>query len=264
LPAVAQRKAELESFDVVEDLRLEGGPLLSVFTGRALWRGDAMAWPLAECVTEDLAACLLAHWGKAGLPAYAQFDNDTRFQGSHRYPNLLGRIVRLCLQLGVTPVFAPPREHGFQNLIESFNGLWQAKVWQRYHHADPGELRACNERFLAAWHARLQRRGVTAPRRRVLPSGWRFEESATVQGQIIYLRRCGPAGEARLLGQSFAVERAWAHRLVRAEVDLAEEEIRFFRLRRKLPAEQSLICRIPHRLPPRANPRPSRKARAAG
>ena len=75
---------------------------------------------------------LVAHWREHGLPAYAQFDNDTIFQGAHQYRDTFGRVTRLCLQLGVTPVFAPPRETGFQAAIESYNGRWQAKVWRRF------------------------------------------------------------------------------------------------------------------------------------
>lgn len=263
LPRVASARAELESFDVVEDLRLEGGPLLSVFTGRALWRGDAAAWPLTHCVSETVVKCLVAHWAQWGLPDYAQFDNDTRFQGSHRYPDLLGRVVRLCLQLGVTPVFAPPREHGFQNLIESFNGLWQNKVWARFHHADAAALEQSNARFLQAWRARQQKQERMAPRRRTVPQDWCFCESVAPRGELVYLRRCDPQGVVHLLGHSFAVEAAWAHRLVRAEVDLDQHEVRFYRLRRKEPEMQELICRLPHQLPARSYPRERRPPRSA-
>lgn len=50
---------------------------------------------------------LTAHGREVGLPGYAQFDNDRIFHGTHRYPDALGRVIRLCLSLGV-PVFVPP------------------------------------------------------------------------------------------------------------------------------------------------------------
>jgi len=46
--------------------------------------------------------------------------------------------MRTCLRLDVTPVFAPPRESGFQAAIENFNGRWQAKVWARFRGALTG------------------------------------------------------------------------------------------------------------------------------
>ena len=83
---------------------------------------------------------LVEHWRAVGLPGYAQFDNDMIFHGTHRYPDALGRVIRLCLSLGVVPVFVPPRETGFQAMIESYNGWWQAKVWSRFQHADLEDL----------------------------------------------------------------------------------------------------------------------------
>ena len=91
-----------------------------------------------------------------GLPTYAQFDNDTRFQGPHQHRDGVSRVMRLCLSLGVTPVFAPVREHGFQNAIENLNGRWQAKVWSRFHHESLAALCARSERFVRAtrgWRA---------------------------------------------------------------------------------------------------------------
>ncbi|PZR19037.1 MAG: hypothetical protein DI538_31520 [Azospira oryzae] len=72
--------------------------------------------------------CRQARWQRDGLPAYAQFDNDTVFQGAHQFADTVGRVSRLCLALGVIPVFVPPLEHGMQNTIEGFNALGQAKV----------------------------------------------------------------------------------------------------------------------------------------
>ena len=96
------------------------------------------------------------HWSAHGRPDFAQFDNDTRFQGSHAHPNRLGRVVHLCLCLGVIPVFAPPRETGFQAHIESFNHRWQQKVWHRWRHP---HLRALQQRSRAYIGAHRQRHG---------------------------------------------------------------------------------------------------------
>ncbi|MFQ5668648.1 MAG: hypothetical protein ACE5I7_19770 [Candidatus Binatia bacterium] len=63
-----------------------------------------------------------AHWHAVGVPAYAQFDDDTIFQGAHEHRDSISRVMRLCLSLGIVPVFAPPREPGFQAAIENFNG----------------------------------------------------------------------------------------------------------------------------------------------
>jgi transposase-like protein len=79
LPAVAQPRAELDAFDVIEDLRLEGAGLLQVFTTRALWGPVVRAWPAGVASTSLVLEALQAHGRRHGRPAGAQFDNDVRF-----------------------------------------------------------------------------------------------------------------------------------------------------------------------------------------
>ena len=71
----------------------------------------------AKVVVESL----IEHWRAFGLLSYAQFDNDTIFQGTHAHPDLVGWVSRLCLSLGVAPVFVVPHEFGFQSTIENSN-----------------------------------------------------------------------------------------------------------------------------------------------
>ena len=136
LPEVAQGRAELDTFDFIEDLKIAGGPIVDVLTATSLHGGLADAWPMLERTAQNTLLAVLQRWRQDGLPGYAQFDNATIFQGSHRASDSVGRVVRLCLALGITPVFAPPREPGFQNAIEGFNALWQAKAWRRNHVSD--------------------------------------------------------------------------------------------------------------------------------
>jgi transposase len=249
LPDVADGRAELDSFDYIEDLVIVGGPAFDVLTVVALHGGLAQAWPQTVATTPAAARCLLEHWWALGLPAYAQFDNDLRFHGPHHLPDVLGRLTRLCLSLGVTPVFVPPRERGFQAAIENFNGRWQAKVWRRFRFKSLRALCAQSERFVAASRERSAPRIEAAPQRRALPKDWRARLAAPpVAGRIIYLRRIDAQGNVRLLGRSFRVDPLWSGRLVRCEVDLAGHTIHCFGLRRREPLDQPLLKRITHRL----------------
>ena len=134
LPDLAGRRAELDSFDVVEGLVIgktaDAGAIdVEVLNAVSLHGKLVGSWP-ANVVTATFAAeCVTGHWRSAGLPTYAQFDNDTVFQGAHQWPDTFGRITRVCLSLAVVPVFAPPRETGFQASVENYNGRWRAKVW---------------------------------------------------------------------------------------------------------------------------------------
>jgi hypothetical protein len=185
------------------------------------------------------------------LPAYAQFDNDTRFQGAHQHRDVVGQVTRLCLSLGVIPVFVPPCEPGFQASIENFNGRWQAKVWARFQHESLAALQTRSRHYIAAARARVASRSDRVPPRRPFPADWQLDLQGALRGRIIYLRRTNDKGYARVLGYSVAVAPDWCHRLVRAEVDLDAGTIQFYALRRREPTSQPLLCEITHRLPSR-------------
>jgi hypothetical protein len=251
LPSVADHRAALDAFDFIEDLCLDGARWLNVLTTRALLGGICAAWPNpGEGTTAQVLQALQIHWQRHGRPGFAQFDNDLRFVGPSRYPDTLGQVVSLCLQLGVTPVFAPPAEHGFQNVIESFNALWQAKVWDRFEHPHLPGLRIRSQRFVEALQLRWATRHESPPRRS-FPQHWRFDRWRPLQGEIIFLRRTDADGRLHLLGHRWELDPAWSLRLIRAEVDLNAHQIRCYRLRRQAPDDQPLIKIIPYTFPQR-------------
>lgn len=251
LPAVAAGRAELDCFDLIEDLKLKDGPLIDICTAIALHSGLVGAWPLERSTAAAVLAQVLGHWRARGLPTYAQFDNDTRFQGPHQHREVLGRVVRASLQLGVTPVFVPPREWGFQGLIEHFNGLFQTKVWHRVAFRDVAELARYAARYCEARYARTPSRADTAPPRRPLPVSWQLDLGRPPAGEVIFIRRTTDRGRVEFLGRSWAVSSHWCRRLVRATVDLDHDEIRIHALRRRAPDEQPLLAQIPYAFPHR-------------
>lgn len=251
LPDVAARRSELDSFDVVEGLVIEGGIGVEVLNAVSLHGGLIASWPDRTIFAYTVVQALVEHWKTFGLPAYVQFDNDTRFQGAHQFKDTIGRVLRLCLSLGVTAVFAPPRETGFQAAVESFNARWQAKVWQRFHFDSLAALQAQSTKYAIAYRQRARLRIEAAPRRRSFPRSWKLNLQARLMGCIIYLRRTDAHGRVSLLGHSFMVDRSWTHRLVRAHVDLTAQQIRFYALRRREPNWHPLLKTIAYHFPER-------------
>jgi hypothetical protein len=191
LPDVAQALAELDSFDIIEGLVLKDGPQVEVLNGVSLHGGLAVSWPVVSPVTAQLTVTQLTeHWRAVGLPGYAQFDNDPIFHGTHRYPDALGRVIRLCLSLGVVPVFVPPRETGFQAMIESGNGWWQTRVWARFQHASLEDLQQRSGKYVQALRQQRAARIEAAPDRR---GRW-----SSRRGRRADWSTCGePTGRAR-------------------------------------------------------------------
>jgi hypothetical protein len=251
LPDVAHKRSELDSFDIVEGLAIQGGPRVEVLNVISLHGGLIGSWPDTLVTANLCVKVTLEHWQQFGLPGYAQFDNDTVFQGGHHGRDVISRVVRTCLRLRVTPVFVPPRESGFQAAIESFNARWQAKVWARFHHSSLAELRKRCRRYVNAHRRRAVERIESAPQRRPFPVDWHQDLQAHPQGLIIFLRRASEKTTVSLLGRTFKLDASWPHRLVRCEVDLIRKHIRFIALRRRAPEYQPLLGRTPYVLPRR-------------
>jgi hypothetical protein len=238
LPDVAAARAELDSFDVVEGRIIQAVGEIQVLNAISLHGGLCGSFLDPTVTAQFTQDSLLAHWRAHGLPAYAPFDNDLRFHGPHHHPDRLGSVALFCLALGVTPVFAPPREHGLQNQSESFNHLWQAKVWERFRHANRAQLRLRSDRFVAAHHLKSQERQETAPARLHWPPDRLPVRAAP---KVIFIRRTDDQGRISLLANRFQVDPFWKHRLVRCEVHLRSQTIHCFGLRRAQPDHQPLL-----------------------
>jgi transposase len=251
LPAVVARQAELDSFDIVEALTIQGGIDVEVLTALSLHGGLPAAWPGPPVTAKTVVAALIDHWRTVGLPGYAQFDNDTRFEGAHQFRDSISRVMRVCLSLNVVPVFTPVQEPAFQAGLENFNGRYQVRVWARFRHTDLAGLRDRSDRHIAAYRRRAAARIDAAPRRRPFPTDWSLDLQAPLHGQIIFLRRTTERGCVRLLGRPFDVDSLWTHRLLRCEVNLDAGHIRFYALRRREPDSQPLLREVAYVAPRR-------------
>jgi len=197
LPDVTAGECELDSFDTIEGLAIRAGPHLTILTGISLHGGLPVVWAERRVTAKFVLDALREHWGKVGLPSYAQFDNDNRFTGPRQHPDAIGRVVRMCLNLQVTPVFAVPNETGFQASIESLNSRWQAKVWCRFEHrnhvgvCDAG--RAGGVEFLLGKAQGVLRCGqgfsCDAPTTKAASRSWAIPSSSTPIGSIVW---CAP------------------------------------------------------------------------
>jgi putative transposase len=249
LPEVAAGQAELDSFDTVTDLVIQGGTPVTVLNAMSLHGGLAESWPQDKITAKIVVQSLLEHWRRYGLPAYAKFDNDLIFQGAHQWADTFGRVIRLCLQLGVTPVFAPPREQGFQAEIEAFNGRWQRLVWRRYHHANLTQLCRRSACFIQALRVRSAARIDAAPPRQPVPEDFQFDLRRPLAGRVIFIRRTDQDGVVSCLGHHWKVDPHWVHRHTRIEVDLTAGRVSIYALRRREPTTQPRLATRTYRVP---------------
>jgi transposase-like protein len=252
LPDVAAARAELDGFDVITDLSTLEDKRIEVLTGQSLHGREPLAEVRVIATARIAAAALTARWKALGLPSYAQFDNDTRFTGANFRPDVVGRVIRLCLSLGVVPVFSAPREHGFQNFVEGFNARWKKGVRGQFRPTSLAATQRQSDLFVAAFRAEHGR--GAAPARRAFPSEWKLDLQLPLRGRIVFIRRADDLGRVRVLLRHYDVDRAWAQRLVRCELDYDRGELRCFGLSRSHPAEQPLLRVHPYAPPPKRRP----------
>jgi transposase InsO family protein len=72
----------------------------------------------------DIANSLIRCWQTLGIPGYLQMDNTLATQGSHLHPHSFGVVVRLCLRLGIQPIFIPIKEPWRNGIIERFQDVF--------------------------------------------------------------------------------------------------------------------------------------------
>jgi len=80
---------------------------------------------------QTVVDALWATWLRLGLPKYLQVDNDAVFYGSPKYPRGMGKLIRLCLPMGIEPCFIPLAEPWRNGVVEKFNDHWRQLFLRR-------------------------------------------------------------------------------------------------------------------------------------
>jgi putative transposase len=80
--------------------------------------------PIRRQTKTDIIASLLRCFSTLGIPRYLQMDNKLPMRGSNRYPHSFGLVIRLCLYLGIQPVFIPIGEPWRNGVIEKFQDVF--------------------------------------------------------------------------------------------------------------------------------------------
>jgi len=80
--------------------------------------------PVRRQTKSDILASLVRCFQILGIPDYLQMDNKLPMRGSNRYPHSFGLIIRLCLYLGIQPIFIPIGEPWRNEIIERFQDVF--------------------------------------------------------------------------------------------------------------------------------------------
>lgn len=101
---------------------------------------------LASKADAEVGRGLLGAWSRLGLPERLKLDNQPGLAGGGRH---LSGIVRLCLELGVTPVFIPFGEPWRNGVVEHFNDTFNRQFFRAERFVEREQLRARTLQFEA-------------------------------------------------------------------------------------------------------------------
>ena len=172
----------------------------------------------------------LQTWKTLGLPDGLQMDNDAAFCGGYKMPRGVGDFVRLCLYVGIEPLFLPVREPQRNSVIETLNGLWSRSFWHRRHFRSVAQVKRTSAEFVAWYTHRYQPPALNgrvpaqaqnqAPRWRLTGKDLRAlpSELPITAGRVHFLRCVTAAGTISLLNETWKIDRRLAGRYVWATI----------------------------------------------
>ena len=190
--------------------------------------------PMRAKTRKDITEALIRSWQTLGIPVYLQMDNMLQTQGSHRHPHSFGLVIRLCLHLGIQPVFIPIREPWRNGIVERFNDdfdkmFFRAQFFKNF-------LYVCQqakgfESFHNEHHRYSTMHGKTPKQQtsgdiRLLPGNFKIPEKLTIADGYIHLVRF--IRSSRILdifGEKFAMPMSVEYEYVWATIDTQQEKM---------------------------------------
>jgi putative transposase len=206
---------------------------------------DVQSRAIKQTIARDksvptVRAHLLAAWQRLGLPDGLQMDNDSAFNGGTKVHRVFGQIVRLCLYVGVEPIFIPVSEPKRNGLVESLNGLWSRSFWRRRHFTRFAQVVAGSPAF-EDWYARqyhppgLHGRTPWQAQRQQSRTRLRAQQARVLgaslpitAGRVHFIRLVDAAGQIGLLNETWRVSKRLAGEYVWATIVTHRGELRIY------------------------------------
>lgn len=169
-----------------------------------------------------LVEAIVAAWQRLGIPRVLQLDNELSFRGSNRYPRSFGLLIRLCLFLGVQPLFIPEGEPWRNGIIERFNDVYDKLFFRSQTFRNSAHVRKelpDFETFHNTQHryAKLNQRVPwdvhTVLKRRLLPRRFHqhYRNLPWRDGRVSFIRLTDEQGRVRFFSERFLVDPKLVH-----------------------------------------------------
>jgi len=180
---------------------------------------------------------LVSAWQKMGCPRYLKMDNCLDFRGSNRHPRALSRLMRVCLDLGIQPVFIPLREPWRNGVVENLNGLLDRFLFRTRTFETEKQLSKAVQRMettintthrLPALQGKTPQEFAAHAKLRYPPAyyDWQTRDLRLLKGNVTFLRLVRKSGRITLTAKDkFLIGKKYKWQYVMAVVNVAKKRL---------------------------------------
>ena len=192
---------------------------------------------LANKSMDAILDFLVSAWQSMGIPKRLKMDNCLDFRGSNLYPRSPSKLVRVCLDLGVQPVFIPLREPWRNGVVENLNGLLDRFLFRTHTFETEKQLHQAVQRLettvntmhrLPALEGKTPQEFAANARLRYPPVHyeWRTRNLQLVKGKVTFIRFVRKSGRITLTAKDkFLIGKKYKWQYVLANVDVAKQKL---------------------------------------
>jgi putative transposase len=192
---------------------------------------------LANKSMDAILDFLVSAWQKMGSPKRLKMDNCLDFRGSNRHPRALSKLMRVCLDLGIQPVFIPLREPWRNGVVENLNGLLDRFLFRTKSFETEKQLHKAVQRMettintthrLPALQGKTPQEFTAKARLRYPPAhyDWRTRDLRLVKGNVTFIRFVRKSGRITLTANDkFLIGKKYKWQYVMAVVDVAQKRL---------------------------------------
>ena len=192
---------------------------------------------LANKGMDSILDFLVDAWQTMGCPKRLKMDNCLDFRGSNLYPRSPSKLVRVCLDLGVQPVFIPLREPWRNGVVENLNGLLERFLLRTQRFETEKHLHKAVQRMettintthrLPALQGKTPQEFAAHARLRYPPAhyDWRRRDLQLLKGNVTFIRFVRKSGRITLTAHDkFLIGKKYKWQYVMAVVDVAKKRL---------------------------------------
>ena len=249
------RPNTLHQFDIVGPRYIKGDGCFYAHNLMDIGSHRVAVNPKRSKIHQEVALSLRDTWETIGIPSFLQLDNQLCCRGSNRYPRSSGLVIKLCLLLGVQPIFIPLGEPWRNGCIEKFQATFEYRFFRKIRFSDFQDLHKQAKRF-EIFHNQNHRysclNGKTPDEvlksnpmpQREFPDyfSWDNLKARVRQGNIHLIRFIRSNRILDIFGEKFQVDRSLVYEYVRATIIVKEQKIKLFH-------QDKLVNEIDYQLP---------------